>query len=218
MTEDEWLACADVQELVRVVIIPQYRPIGLSVARIGLRRKIRLFCCACCHRISHLLTDPRDQAALRIAESFAEKPGTFRLDKRPRVVCGAVAGAVDGCAITTPHNARALIYSNALRQSLPPEPPHDTENAAQAHLFRDVFGNPFRPLPTIDPTWLTWNTRMVAKMARSAYDDRAFDRLPILADALEDAGCTDAAILEHLRVPGPHVRGCWVVDLLLGKK
>ncbi len=57
----------------------------------------------------------------------------------------------------------------------------------------------------------------MAALARSIYDDRAFDRLPVLADALEDAGCTDAAILDHCRGPGPHVRGCWVVDLILGK-
>jgi hypothetical protein len=59
---------------------------------------------------------------------------------------------------------------------------------------------------------------MVARLARGIYDDRAFDRLPILADALEDAGCHDTAILDHCRQPGPHVRGCWVVDLLLGKE
>jgi hypothetical protein len=57
----------------------------------------------------------------------------------------------------------------------------------------------------------------VVKLAQAIYDDRAFDRLPILADALEDAGCHDAGILAHCRGPGPHVKGCWVVDLLLGK-
>ena len=60
-------------------------------------------------------------------------------------------------------------------------------------------------------------TPTVVQLAQSIYDDRAFDRLPILADALEEAGCTDAAILDHCRGPGPHVRGCWAVDLLLGK-
>jgi hypothetical protein len=55
-------------------------------------------------------------------------------------------------------------------------------------------------------------------LAQGIYDERAFERLPILADALEDAGCTDAAILVHCRGPGPHVRGCWVVDLILGKQ
>ena len=66
-----------------------------------------------------------------------------------------------------------------------------------------------------DPRWRTSN---VTALAQAIYDDRAFDRLPILADALEDAGCTDADILNHCRQPGEHVRGCWVVDLVLGKE
>jgi hypothetical protein len=80
-------------------------------------------------------------------------------------------------------------------------------------LIRDIFGNPLRPV-RVNPSWLTSD---VAVLGRVVYDERAVDRLPILADALEDAGCTDGAILEHCRGPGPHVRGCWVVDLLLGK-
>jgi hypothetical protein len=58
------------------------------------------------------------------------------------------------------------------------------------------------------PSWLSWNDGTVVKMAQAIYDDRAFDRLPILADALEDAGCSDADILAHCRSEGPHVRGC----------
>ena len=84
-------------------------------------------------------------------------------------------------------------------------------------LLRDIFGNPFR-LSTIEPDWLTWNDRTVPKLAQAIYDDRRYDIMPILADALEEAGCTDAAILDHCRGPGPHVRGCWVVDLILGKE
>jgi len=80
-------------------------------------------------------------------------------------------------------------------------------------LARDVFRNPFRPV-TLDCSWLT---PTVLALARSVYAERAFERLPVLADALEDAGCTDRSILDHLRGPGPHVRGCWVVDLILGK-
>jgi hypothetical protein len=82
-------------------------------------------------------------------------------------------------------------------------------------LLRELFGNPFRP-PTFDPAWLGWNGNTVARLARAAYDEYAFDQLPILADALEDAGCSDAAILAHCRGPNGHVRGCWVVDGLLG--
>jgi hypothetical protein len=81
-------------------------------------------------------------------------------------------------------------------------------------LIRELFGNPFRPV-TLNPAWRTSN---VTGLAQSIYDDRAFDRLPILADALEDAGCDNADILNHCRQPGEHVRGCWVVDLVLGRE
>jgi hypothetical protein len=92
------------------------------------------------------------------------------------------------------------------------------ERIAQADFLRDLFGNPFRLPPNIDRAWLAWSDGTVVKLTRSIYDERAFDRLPVLADALEDAGCDNADILSHCRGPGPHVRGCWVVDLLLGKQ
>lgn len=81
-------------------------------------------------------------------------------------------------------------------------------------LGRDIFGNPYRPR-TIDPTWLT---STVVALAEGIYADRAFDRMPILADALQDAGCDNADILDHCQLPGEHVRGCWVIDALLGKE
>ena len=88
-------------------------------------------------------------------------------------------------------------------------------------LLRCIFGNPFR-LVTLAPAWLT---PTVLALAQAAYDDRVLPagtlepaRLAVLADALADAGCTDGDLLTHLRGPGPHVRGCWVVDLLLGKE
>jgi hypothetical protein len=80
-------------------------------------------------------------------------------------------------------------------------------------LLRDVFGNPFRPV-SLDRARLTSD---VVALARGIYDERAFDRMPILADALQDAGCTNEDVLAHCREPGEHVRGCWVVDLVLGK-
>jgi hypothetical protein len=83
----------------------------------------------------------------------------------------------------------------------------------QAALVRCVFGNPFRPV-AFDPGWRTSDA---VALAKGIYDDRAFDRLPILADALQDAGCTNDDILAHCRNDGPHARGCWVVDLVLGK-
>lgn len=81
-------------------------------------------------------------------------------------------------------------------------------------LIRDIFGNPFRPV-SFDPTWRTTTSVAIAK---AMYDSRDFAAMPVLADALEDAGCTHADILDHCRGAGPHVRGCWVVDLVLGKE
>jgi hypothetical protein len=85
---------------------------------------------------------------------------------------------------------------------------------APAHLFRDIFGNPFHPV-SIDPAW---QTAAVLSIAQAIHAQRAFDRMPILADALEDAGCTHTEIFNHCRQPAEHVRGCWVVDFLLGKE
>lgn len=90
--------------------------------------------------------------------------------------------------------------------------------------MRDLFGNPFRPV-IISSAWLSWSDRIVARLAQAAYDERILPagtldntRLLILADALEEAGCTDAQILTHLRSGGEHYRGCWVIDLIRGKQ
>jgi hypothetical protein len=91
-----------------------------------------------------------------------------------------------------------------------------TERARQAAVLRDLFGPLlFRPV-AIDPAWLAWNGGVVPALAR-AIDEGASEQLPVLADALEDAGCTSPDLLGHLRGPGPHFRGCWVIDLLLTK-
>ena len=87
------------------------------------------------------------------------------------------------------------------------------ELAKQAAFIRDIFGNPFHSHILES----AHQTATVIALAEAIYADRAFDRLPILADALEDAGCENIDILKHCREPGEHVRGCWVIDLLLGK-
>jgi hypothetical protein len=106
----------------------------------------------------------------------------------------------------------------------PPRSSDKAEAAVHVRLLREVLGNPFRPA-TIEKSWLKWRDSTIPNLAQAAYDDRELpsghlkaDKLAILADALEEAGCTNADILRHLRGPGPHVRGCWVVDLLLGKE
>jgi hypothetical protein len=93
-------------------------------------------------------------------------------------------------------------------------PASKRERAAQCALLRDVFGNPFA-VAVMDLSWLT---STVVAVAQAIYAERAFERMPILADALEDAGCTDQEILAHCRGPGPHVLGCWLLDLLLDKE
>jgi hypothetical protein len=90
------------------------------------------------------------------------------------------------------------------------------EEKNQCELLRDIFGNPFRAV-TFDLSWLSWNAGIIAKLAHAIYNDPGFDRLPVLADALEEAGCANSDILNHCRQLGEHVRGCWVVDLILGK-
>ncbi|OWK43679.1 hypothetical protein [Fimbriiglobus ruber] len=80
-------------------------------------------------------------------------------------------------------------------------------------MFRDIVGNPFCPV-SFDPSWFT---STVTTLAQQMYDTRDFSLMPILADALQDAGCDDDQVLSHCRGPEPHVRGCFVVDACLGK-
>jgi hypothetical protein len=125
------------------------------------------------------------------------------------------------------------LYSDYARCIFPPPVPPPLPKkqgwlaAVGAGLLQIISGSPERPAPTtqvdfqlrlpgpeVDPAWLT---STVVQLASGIYEDRAFDRLPILADALMDAGCDHPDVLAHCRSDGPHVRGCWVVDLLLGK-
>jgi hypothetical protein len=90
-------------------------------------------------------------------------------------------------------------------------------------LLREIFDNPFRPLPPLPPLLLTWRDGAIPRLAEAAYENRFLPSghldlapLGVLADALEEAGCTDAELLGHLRGPGPHTRGCWAIDTLMG--
>jgi hypothetical protein len=91
------------------------------------------------------------------------------------------------------------------------------EYQAQCDILRDVFGNTVRPV-ALEAPWLTQNEWAVKKIAQAIYDERAFDHLPDLADVLEKSGCHNERILSHCRSQGEHVRGCWVIDLLLSKE
>ena len=232
MTEDQWLRFRDLLRLLA------HLRRGPKVSRTrGGRRKLRLFACACCRS---MLWEMRVGKAFRQLVDLAEKHadglvGRAALDKarqqrrnRPAPTWGKLWFAAEAMEYTlheTPVTAArdAADYAlsavsftrHVLRAAI--RPSDAKERAAvrqrQCDLLRDIFGNPFRPV-ALDPAW---RSSTVAALAEAIYADRAFDRLPILADALEDAGCTSAEVLEHCRQPGEHARGCWVVDLVLGK-
>lgn len=201
--------------------------------RKGSKRKLRLFAVACCRRIWHLLNDERSRQAVDKTELFAD--GLISHSEQSLALEGASAAnsgggysnAVGAVALTAElwlnpspelsYSPLTASYSAAWATS---EAQHATTDAiyleerkAHVSLLRDIFGNPFRPI-TLDHSWLT---STVLALANGIYEKRAFDRMPILADALQDAGCDNENILNHCRQPGEHVRGCWVVDLLLGK-
>jgi hypothetical protein len=222
MTEAEWLAGADPQRMLELLEFT------------ASSRKVRLFTAACYRRLWHLLTDERLEEAVRTAELFAdalcdEEALKFADQDVLKVPIGQIdwlRACVNGIrwAITlhpsypeTALESAAFARSAALghsRSSRQIKLDEDAERKAQGFILLDIFGNPFRSV-SVDPSWLT---STVVALARGTYDERAFDRLPILADALQDAGCENADILTHLRGDGPHVRGCWALDLILGKQ
>lgn len=92
----------------------------------------------------------------------------------------------------------------------------DADKRIQASLLREIIG-PRLPPVAMPPSWLAWHDGTVVKLAEAIYHEQAFERLPILGDALEEAGCTNHDMLDHCRGAGPHLRGCWLVDAILGK-
>jgi hypothetical protein len=189
-------------------------------------RKARLFSVAVCRKLWPRLTDERSRRAVEVAEQFAEGlVGTdavraandavrdvLRDPRAPRAVvavaCVVSVAPVPGCPVGQVPVVRAMHCadwaSQAGRGLAPPD--------VQAALLRDLI-HPFHTAP-FDPAW---RASAVLALAQAAYDERQFDRLPILADALEDAGCTDAELLRHLRSETGHVRGCWALDAVLGR-
>ncbi len=127
--------------------------------------------------------------------------------------CPYLYRAVDTTRSVTDLAKYALLAAGAASDAPAAE---KAEQRAHAGLLRDIF-DPFRPA-RLRRAWLAWEGGTVPKLAQAIYADGAYDRLPVLADALEEAGCTNAKILAHCRGAGPHVRGCWALDLLLGKQ
>jgi hypothetical protein len=174
-------------------------------------RKLRLFACAFWRWFTEPDADPEMLRALEHAERWAEAGASLVRSSEPLFDISFrwhplfARDAVDAANWTVRGSATMG------REWIGP-----AEQEQQVVLLREMFGNLFHPA-RIDPAWLRWNHGSILKIAAGIYEERAFDRLPILHDALLDAGCDDEDILAHCRGAGPHVRGCWVVDLLLAK-
>lgn len=212
MTEPEWLACDDPALLLE--LISDARPSD---------RKLRLFAYDCCRRLDALLSDG-DRTVVAALERCAEGeiPPEKVLEAAgvSRSPFGytwggsgqrAVAEAISVHAWAAATRARAYVV-DAVRTA-EGRPARAAEWKRQSAIIRCVFGNPFRAVPLAPE----WSTDTVLALAREAYASGDFSLVPILGDALEDAGCADPAVLRHCRSEGPHARGCWVVDLSLGK-
>jgi hypothetical protein len=218
MTEAEWLACEEPSTMLHEV---------LSDASGS--RKLRLFGCAACRRVWAVMGDDC-RAAVEASECYAD--GLISYESLDLISAAAeeawedILTEPDGEGSTAASVAHAASYASSpslalyvlteATESVVEARGGDLseERAAQSALLRDIFGNPFRPV-SFDPAW---RTDTAVSLARGMYDSRDFGAMPILADALQDAGCEEEAILMHCRdVNQPHVRGCWVCDLVLGK-
>jgi hypothetical protein len=234
MTEAEWLACTEPQDLLEVLR-----------CRVS-DRKLRLFAAACARWVWDLLPDERCRQALEVAERFADDAASSADLRKAHGMVEEVFEALlsDPCeqgayyrqlyavdaVLVQPEEgepADARVHGVAAcggnLNATDAEAAKRQERFAQASLIRDIVGNPFRPVP-IDPAWCSWHGGTGVRLAEAIYENRDLPsghldpaRLATLADALEDSGYTDQDILQHCRGAGPHVRGCWVVDLLLGK-
>ena len=158
------------------------------------------------------LTEIGCSAAYAAASITEDYPG-----ERKAWIASRTADCVCNTHYWIAYEAEAAKGSTDERARLAGDVGVSDEEAVQIKILRDIIGNPFRPV-ALDRALLTWQGRTIPQLAQGFYNERAFDRLPVLADALEEAGCDNADILAHCRGPGPHVRGCWLVDLLLGKE
>jgi hypothetical protein len=207
MTEAEWLTTDSAPGMLTCV--------GPFSAR-----KHLLYGCVCCRWVWAELA-PERRAAVELLEGHADGAASRDECQRAAVVARA-APPIEGedkysrsmvdmaLRLTSERAVQSLESSLAgLFANNTPD-----EQMAQASWMRDIFGNPFRPV-AFSPTW---RTDTAVTLARQMYDAREFSAMPILADALQDAGCDSDEVLTHCRGVGPHVRGCWVVDLVLGKQ
>jgi hypothetical protein len=218
MSEAEWLACTDPRLMLEFL------------GNKGSKRKLRLFIADGVKTLA--LIFEKDQEALadqevlaemheRVAEGQASEEDLERFLVRNmpelwdhRAPGGNLSSVWDTARTVVQERLKLLPLEKSAAVTMASRA---AESADMCRVLRCIFGNPFQPV-SLDPAILRWKDSTIVTLAQGIYAERAFDRLPILADALEEAGCTNADILAHCRRPGAHVRGCWAVDLLLGKE
>jgi len=257
MTESEWLASADPQALLE------------HLEGKASNRKLRLFACACARQVWDTLMDERSRQAVEVSERFADGQATEGELSAARSAARSASWSASWCvesaelAAAWSAESAELAPAWAAASAAASAAARKEIRTQQAALLRDIIGNPlgdgyrwtsllaswrsnlsqngdrrfYRYLPL---SILSWHDGTVPAIARTIYEERRFEELSILADALEEAGCTDEEILRHCRQqlvadpkryvvsdgsgglvyrpPAPHVRGCWVIDLLLGKE
>jgi hypothetical protein len=194
-------------------------------------RKLRLFAAACCRRVWHLLTDDRSREAVEVAERYADghvncdwlvaaSDGARQVKKErarrsPLALMPAPSERAVNAAFDVTRDTGMSAATNTLCEAARAVSVRDTNDCdegelrEQAAFLRCIFSEPRRPVG-VEPSHLT---AAVVRLAQTIYEQREFQCMHELADALEYAGCTDAEILDHCRGPGPHARGCWVLDL-----
>lgn len=212
MTENEWLDCADPRDLL------------VCLEEKTSERKARLYTCGLGRCAWPFLGDDRSRNVVDIAEKYADGLVTsLELQVVWKAALDARQGAASYIAAYTGDRgpwqaARMAVIAIQLakREATTAKDWSTNLSARSRRLLHCVFRNPFREI-AMEPAWLAWHDGTIPQIAQTIYDHRTFNDLPILADALEEAGCNNADILAHCRSGGEHVRGCWVVDLLLGK-
>ncbi len=233
MTEAEWLVCTLPDSML------------LFLGGRASARQLRLFACACVRRIWHLLSDARSREVVEVTERHVEGRAS-RLEwlaVRDTAVSAASALGADagraaalatgldsawGAAWCAARDARyAAAGAASLARALAGGSPDQasaagvaaraSEGREQAALLRCLCGSVSRPAPVFQPAWLARHDGSVVAVARMIYEERRFDDMPILADILEETGCTDGAVLAHCRSGNKHIRGCWILDVLLGQ-
>ena len=197
-------------------------------------RKLRLFGCACCRRMWPMLNRKKLRHAIEVAERFADRLAS---DDERIAAHRSIARSIDLFDVDSTQGQEALYAAEFLLDSARfagfnapdlalqaiaaarrHEPAvREAEARVQMEVLRDIFGPLlFRWIPFAQE-WREWRRGCLPKLARTIYEDEHFDLLPILSDALQEAGCTDADVLTHCHSRSRHTRGCWVVDWILGK-